>query len=249
MENLVLHTFNKKKILEALYIKKYNKVEDIIKKEFIYYDKKNNINEEIIKSYDKEPDLLIIDFEKSKDDYLDLEDIPVYPIFYKNVFYISPICVQQINGFSNCVKNTNYLIIDFIERIFQVLGGLISDKDFIYKPIDYIDLSSGIKNLMYKDDVQSEWFVNNIPEFMTKYISSVKSGWFANNNRYAIDWVFENYKINTTMELGSYYGKSSKYFAEKNPNGKLYCFDEFKNLLMTDFVIDKISVIDKIYKI
>ena len=237
MDKLILFTPNKNKILEMKYIEKYINIENNINKIIIKFSK--NINRDIIKSYKQEPDLLIIDFNENNKNYLDINKIPKYPIFVNNVIYITPINIQEINGFTNDNYDKKFRFDDFIERIFRINGGIITTKDYKYLNLEFINLKSGIKSLMFNNNINKEWFVNNIPKFMTKYIYNNKSGWFANYNKIAIDWLFNNYKINTTAELGAYYGSSTIYIAKKNINSKLYSFDMFRNVLLSDYVVSK----------
>jgi hypothetical protein len=82
---------------------------------------------------------------------------------------------------------------------------------------------------------------------MIKYVPINEAGWFSKYNKLAIDWAFDNYKINSSAELGCYYGKSVKYTLEKKPTNTIYCFDEFKNISLTDYVVKKLHPIDTKY--
>lgn len=244
MTELVLYPYKKHKKLEAKYITKFIDVNTNIKTVTINYASKGNINEEIIKSYKKKPDLLIIKFNPESTE-TKFNKLPRYPVYLNNTFYITPICIQQINGFTNDNTGPKSLINDFINRILNVLGGILSDKHFVYPTNNSVNLSSGIKRLMYKD-IKKEWFVNDVPKWFTKHIPINNGGWFSNYNKIALDYVFENYKnFSTFVELGSYYGLSSKYIAKNSK--KLYCFDDFRNVLLADYSIKKISPLDTKY--
>ena len=237
---------NPSKKIEAIYIEKFININKINIK-VIKYNEYLNINQEIIKTYKDKPDLLIINFSNGKPDII--KNIPKYPIFLNNIFYITPICIQQVNGFDNNSKNKYYLINNFIERIRIILGGIITDKqtsqELKIKYIPRINLSSGIKDYM-KNNFEKKWFVNNIPKWMSKNFEINNAGWLSDYNKLAINYIYKNYKINNVAELGSYYGLSTKYLASKN-EGYIYSFDEYKNILLTDFTITNLTPIDKNY--
>jgi hypothetical protein len=113
-----LYTYNKKKELESKYIEKFIKI-DNIKKYIIIYNNNININKQIIDSYKEKPDLLIIKFKNIIEE--NITELPKFPIFIDDVFYITPICIQQINGFDNSINDKQLLIINLIERIFQMI--------------------------------------------------------------------------------------------------------------------------------
>jgi hypothetical protein len=252
MEKLILYTFNKEKKLEREHIEKYISVDESIYISNINYNKNENINKLILQSYETKPDIIIINMniDNKKNQILNIKKIPKYPIYLNDIFYITPICIEQINGFSNDYDNKLLLTNDFIERILQNLGGLITDKEFEkkYIKLDFINIKSGLRELRFgTNDFRSQWFVNNIPNWMSKHFEINKCGWFSIYNKIAIDYIFDNYDIKNIAELGSYYGLSSKYIASKNTSSNLYCFDEFRNILLTDFVIKTIQPIDTKY--
>jgi hypothetical protein len=236
--DFLLFPTNKKKIIESENIEFFINTKEKINFETINYDKNKNINLEIIDIYKNEPDIIIIKFKNTK--LLNITKIPKYPIFYDFVFYITPICMQQVNGFSNNNNNVYYLVYNFLERIKTILGGIISKKGFVYNLNNYpnVNLSSGINKL---------WFVDNIPSWMVKHFPINTSGWFSNYNKLAIDYVYEVFNIENTVELGSYYGLSTKYIANKNKNGILYSADEYRNILLTNYIATTITPIDTKY--
>ena len=223
---------NSNKVLESKYIEKYINIIETPLCIIINYDINKNINNDVLESYQQEPDILIINFNKTIPNKI--KNIPKYPIFINNVFYITPICYQQINGFSNDNNNKEFLINDFIERIKRVLGAIISNKNFVFNTINHINPNSGIKNIMYPDSLSKNWFVNSIPKWMTKYIMPNKAGWLAIYNKIAFEHIFENYNITSIAELGAYYGLSTKFMANLRKNdAPIYSFDQFENILLT----------------
>ena len=242
--DLELFPQNIKKILESKNIPKYIDTYKNIKTEIINYNINRNINKDVIKAYEKEPNILIISFDNN--DPILIKKIPRYPIFINNNFYITPICYQQLNGFTNDNNNKQYLINDFIERIKRILGGIISLSNFKFQNISYINMDSGIKNITFKN-IEANWFVNKIPKWMTTNIEINNAGWFSNFNKIAINYVFENYTIDNTAELGAYYGSSTKYIAEKNKSAILYSFDLFDNILLTNYIVKNITPLEQKY--
>ena len=242
--NFILYPANTNKLLEPNNISKYINIKNKSKTEIIIYGINKNINKDVIIAYEKKPDILIINFDNNEPIFI--KNIPRYPIFINNIFYITPICYQQINGFSNDNNNKQYLINDFIERIKRILGGIISDDKFKFQNISYVNIDSGIKNFT-SDNFEKKWFVNKIPKWMTTYIEINDAGWFSYFNKIAIDHIFENYNIKKTVELGAYYGLSTKYIANKNKNSELYSVDSYDNILLTNYIVKNITPLDNNY--
>lgn len=237
-EHFILYPYNRNKILESKYNNKFfdTKIKKMII-ERIYYNN-ININQQIIEIYSKKPDLIAIHF-SANENYIKFKKIPKYPIYINNTFYITPICIQQLNGFINIINEPNYLINNFINRILQILGCIISDNNFTYPNFQHININNGIKSLMY-NDFRKNWNIDHLPIWMTKHIPINNSGWFGVFNKIAIDYVFENYKtFENVAELGTYYGLSTKYIANKFNN--LYCFDYFENYMLSNYNISEIT--------
>lgn len=238
--NLILYPYNNIKILESKYMEKFYKTNRNIKIIQINYDN-ININQQIINSYLEKPDVLIIRF-NSDSSILRLTSIPKYPIFINNIFYISPICIEQVNGFINDNSNISYIINNFINRIIKTLGGIISDTNFRYTKMENLNLNSGIKSLKYTDFKQN-WNVNNIPQWMTKNIPINNAGWFSIYNKIAIDYIHENYpNFRNVAELGAYFGLSTKYIAERFSN--VYSFDFFDNYMLANYTLKNITPLE-----
>lgn len=138
---LYLHPINKLKIYESKFIEKFINV----KKSIVYninYRPKINLNKEIIKGFAKQPDIIIINFnEKINNNIHNIINIPRIPIYIDDVFYISPISLKNINGFSNEYQDKEYLKNDFIYRIIKIYGGIISYKDYNVPIINYVDFT------------------------------------------------------------------------------------------------------------
>jgi hypothetical protein len=223
-----------KKLESENVIKLYEKKKEniIIKK--IIFNEKNNTNKKILKLYDKKPDIIIIVFNKNNKIYK-IDSIPVYPIIYEENIYLTPILLEQLNGFSNVLSKKTFLLNDFYNRIYYNLGALITDDTFIINISDYE--YNGLNDYrLYKDH-----FVTNINNWMTIHIPKNNFGWFGIRNQLAIDYVFENYNIKNVAELGIYFGKSTQYISNKNKNTNYYCFDRFDNIFLSDYITEKLT--------
>ena len=109
--NFILYPANTNKLLEPNNISKYINIKNKSKTEIIIYGINKNINKDVIIAYEKKPDILIINFDNNEPIFI--KNIPRYPIFINNIFYITPICYQQINGFSNDNNNKQYFCHSF----------------------------------------------------------------------------------------------------------------------------------------
>jgi hypothetical protein len=251
--DLVLKPLNKKKFLESQLIQKYRKLDTQIKIENIYWNKNSNLNKKILKSCNKNPNLLIIYF--SNNTSFNIQYTPVYPIFYEDIFYITPLNLYQVNGFTNLSNDKNFLIEDFISRIMITFGGILCDKSYNLSYMLTTNIENGIKNWIKNNSILKYNYVNKVEKYMTINIPKSNAGWFSLYNKLLTDYVFKNYSENilNVAELGVYFGKSTKYISEKlfdnnynnNYNNKnIYAFDDFKNILLTEYIIDNITQID-----
>ncbi len=249
---LKLIPVNQRKVIEAENVNKfYDTNGENINKIIIKFKNNKNINEVILEKYKNKPDIIIIDFNKIDKDnknnnnhnnknntnILEINSIPVFPIVYDGVIYLTPILIEQLNGFSNIFLDKMSALNDFYNRIYYTLGVLITDISFKIDITSYE--SSGIKNCrvgFLKNNT-----VSKIESWMTKFIPTTDFGWFGFQNRLALDHVFDNYDINSVAELGVYMGKSSKYISNKNKNIDFYAFDRFDNLFLTDYITKELQ--------
>lgn len=220
--------------IEAQYIIKYYNA-SIINIYFIdinIYNNEDMINKEIIKSYNTKPDIIIIGLNND----INVDVIPSYPILYKNVYYITPIQLEQINGYTTNIQ----------ERICNYLGAILSTKTFKYNNIKEINIyDDNLYGLStYRTGIEKNACVHNIKGWMTKNITKKIIGWMTNKNKLAINYIFKYYVINNIVELGSYLGKSTTYMALQKNNMNIYCFDNFTNVMLKNSTITDISPID-----
>ncbi len=241
-KELYLIPVNKNKLYESKFITKFINIPNP-NIQIIHYEKNKNINKEIIKSFESNPDIIIINFNNHKNIKI-IKNIPRIPIFLNNVFYISPISLKNVNGFNDDINDMTYLINDFIVRIIKLYGSIISDKQFQMPSINYTNYQSGL-NKYENNKFLKNYYINSIPEWMTKYIEINNKGWFAKQNKMAIDYVLQNYNINNIVELGTYFGSSAHYTAErKKKEANLYCVDNYDNVLLTDYIVDNPTPLD-----
>jgi hypothetical protein len=263
--DLFLLTLNKKKFFESKLIPHFYNVKGNSKIFTIKYKSDLNLNHEILKSYHEKPDIIIIDFnESSNSNIICIKNRPMYPIIYNGVLYITPICIEQINGFSNSINNKEKLFKNVVERILYSMGGILTEKQYSMINIDLFKtktktktnnktnneniFTDGIKDIF--TDFRRESIVNRIPDWMLTGIDRNLTGWFTIENSMAIDYIMKLYRdeINNIAELGSYFGKSTRYLASKKRDEcKLFAFDDFKNVLLTDYIIENPNPLDYKY--
>ena len=253
--DLFLLTLNKKKVFESKLIPFFYNLDHVAKRVIIKYHKNIDLNREILQFYNERPDIIIINFNRLDTDILPIKNKSVYPIIYNGVLYITPVCIEQINGFSNTIKEKEALLQDTVERILYSMGGILTEEKYSDMNIlipknknknkNKNIMTNGIKDQF--TDFRRESIVNQIPEWMLTGISKNRTGWFAIENSMAIDYVMLLYgdRINNIAELGSYFGKSTRYLAsKKRDNCNLFAFDDFKNVLLTDYVITNPNPLD-----
>ena len=230
---------NKTKNIESKYADKFYEVNnEKINISIINFKENDNLNDIILKKYISEPDIIIINFNNDSKNILNILSIPVYPIIYNNVIYITPILIEQTNGFSNIFLKKVSCLDDFYNRIYYSIGALISDDNFI------VNLStpdnSGIKDNRILFPKENN--VSKLDLWKTRFIPTCDFGSFDIYNRLVIDYIFENYKINSIAEIGVNLGKSTKYISEKNRKTDYYCFDTFDNLFLEDNIDTKLEI-------
>jgi hypothetical protein len=238
-KQLIIIPANPLKKLESLHVPPLYPSTLSLQTHTISYHENTHLNKEIIKAYSKKPDVIIIHFSKSSKT-LSLHHLPKFPILYQNTLYITPILLEQLNGFSQNYKDSISIIQDFCARIYHLLGTIISEPSFSYlihnyDPSGLHDLYSGILKKSYVCKIQS---------WMTRHIPKHSFGWLNPKNQLAIDYIFDNFSIQNVAEFGIYLGSSTQYISSKNQNMNYYCFDRFDNLFDTNYVASQITPLD-----
>lgn len=198
------------------------------------YNSFDLVNREIIKCYNKTPDIIVI----GKVNNIKIDVIPLYPILYNDIYYITPIQLEQINGYA----------FNIIDRIADYLGAIISDLSFKFNnnKIDIYDINQyGLST--FRQGIEHNAVVHKIESWMTRYVYKNITGWMTNKNKLAINYIFKYYIINNIVELGSYFGKSTVYMAHKKSNMNIYCFDNFTNVMKKHSTLTKITPMDTNY--
>lgn len=255
MDNLKLIPLNK---LENKYlqnnIKKYynnynNNNNSRIKIKYLIFEENGyKTNKLIIDNIDKNYDLIIFTNNQNKIQK-NINLIPVYPIYYKennNIFLIfTPILLQQINGFSNNTLKQN-LLNDILYRINKELGGILVNTNL--PNIEKVEIKDGYNNLLYdKNNILSNYFVNEIKEKYTKYIPTNFHGWLAPGTKANLEYVIHQFNPKVILELGAWLGKSDYFIKNLNNNIELYSVDKFQNVLTTPYNSNEYNPIDKFY--
>ncbi len=233
-KTIKIHSVNKNKKIESEKCSIfYPKTQYKIKKNYINFNQNQNINLHILRTYKYEPDILIIDFNDDPIDIYDINSVPVYPIFLNNVFYVTPILLEQLNGFSNKYTKKKNIINDFLGRIYSEIGCIISFSQFnLLKNMTHDH--TGIKDFRKTYKILQQSIVNTSSPWMVKHIPQNNFGWLGVDNEFLLRYIFRNYKIENVAELGIYMGKSSKFISNLNPNTNYYGFDYFTNLFLTE---------------
>ncbi len=205
----------------------------------ISYNDNIHLNKEILQAYSKKPDVIIIHFSKSSKT-LSLHHLPKFPILYNQTIYITPILIEELNGFSNNFKDSISILQDFIARIYHHIGAILSEPHFNYLIHNYDP--SGLHD--HRQGILQKSYVNQIQPWMTQHIPKHSFGWMSQTNKFAVDYVFDNFSIQNVAELGIYMGTSTQYITSKKPEINYYCFDRFDHLFTTDYIASNITPID-----
>jgi hypothetical protein len=235
----------KKKILNHFI--PFYQVKDEISAKIFEWEEGKSLNEQVWKSWKDPVDLYIFSFRKRDPEYYQkmISKLPKFPIYLNEVFYISPILFYFIDGFSNTEKSKEKIIEDFQLRIFYQLGIIMGmENEMKYRKNQKLDIKSGFHDFFPKNSILHDSSVYKIQPWMTRHLKTNDFGWFGKMNQYAIDYVFENYEINTVAEFGIYMGYSSRYILSKKPTMKYYGFDVFRPIFLTKYTADEITPMD-----
>jgi hypothetical protein len=235
----------KKKILD--YFIPFYHVRDEITAKIFEWEEGKSFNQEVWKSWKYPVDLYIFSFRKRDPEYYQkmISKLPKFPIYLNEVFYITPILFYLIDGFSNTEKSKEKIIEDFQLRIMYQLGIMIGmENEIKFRKNQKLDIKTGIHDYFPKNSILHDPCVFKIQPWMTRHFKKNDFGWFGKMNQFAIDYVFENYEIDTVAEFGIYMGYSSRYILSKKPNVKYYGFDVFRPIFLTKYTADEILPID-----
>lgn len=235
----------KKKILDHLVL--FDTVKQNIKVKVYEWEKGKGLNEKVWNDWNEPCDLYIFSFEKKEKTYYEnmIKNIPKYPIYLNGDFYITPILFYFVDGFSNTEKNKDRLIEDFQLRIIKQLGLIIGrESQMKFRKNERLDIKTGFHDFYPKNSILHDPCVFKIQPWMTRNFKKNNFGWFNKMNQFAIDYVFENYEIDTIAEFGVYLGYSSRYILSKKPKMKYYGFDIFRPLQLTKYSSNKIMPLD-----
>ena len=238
--------------IEKYYDYESNKISSLIIEESGF-----NTNKNILKILKEDIDLILIRFDinknsKNNKNFLSNNNIkiPKYPILIKNynTYYLilTPILMQQINGVNNNSNGIEVQFNEFLYRIKIILGGLIVNKEL--PNIKDIKIIDGYNSIYYnKNNILSNYFVNNVNKDYTKFIENNYHGWLSDETKYNLEFIIKKYKPKYFLELGAWYGNSTYYIKNLEPNIHLYTVDKFQNILTSKYESKSFEPLDKFY--
>lgn len=115
--NFSLYMTKTNKKIERTHVEKY--VIPTGKIKLCEINKNENINSQIIDCYKTKPDVIIFNFNRKTP--IIINKIPKYPILHDEILYITPICIQQVNGFPNNANNVD----EIVERSMRIRSCLM----------------------------------------------------------------------------------------------------------------------------
>jgi hypothetical protein len=242
--------YNNAKRLESMLINMYVNVDKCMCN-FIKINSENisgnQINKLIVKAFDDKPDLIAISINNNHSPII-FKNLPRFPVFSNNTFYLTPLMIYNLDGFDSTITNMTELINDTINRIIERYGCIISHSGYKF-PAKSNPKKFGLNRLISStNNIFENRFIAHVPQWMSNHVIESNVGWFARYNKNCIDYLFENCDISNIVELGVYNGTSSKYIATlKKPKSHMFCVDVFTNIMNTQYVADSISPIDTKY--
>jgi len=219
-------------------IKKFKK-QDNIRIKNITYDK--NTNEEIYSNIDKY-DMFII----SKNETINFTKFVLYPVVLYNpqVLIISSILLQQINYLPES-KDFEDMIDKILINIKYFIGGVMTDKINKMRNISENEIYT---NKFAKSSLERNPHVIKLNiSSSVRYYDNCEHGWLTKWTKENLKYVIAEYKPKNILELGAWYGLSSRFIIENAPDANLYTFDKFQNLCLSPYKIDHRNVLNEFY--
>lgn len=212
----------------------------------ILYIEWNNMNgEQINKLINKSLNKQLICIYQKEKPKINQSKIPMYPVINANYLLFTPLSFTQINGIPNNINKLN----DCKQYIFDAsckLMGIVLTKENIQYRNKYS--YSGFREANFKGKIESELFVTKVIESFS-VLPTLKSnhGWLSNDTNMNLKYVIQKYNPKNILELGTWFGKSTRHIKKYAPDANLYCFDKFQNIAKSPYTSNKFNPLDKFY--
>lgn len=211
----------------------------------LYIEWKNIKGDKINKQINDSMDKQLICIYQNDQPKINNTKIPMYPVINKDYLLFSPLSFIQINGVPNDSINLNNAKQYVFDAACKTMGVVLTKENIHYKnKFSY----SGWREIHFRNNIESESFVTKV---ITPYsvISSLKSehGWLSNDTNINLKYVLQKIKPKNILELGTWYGKSTKHIKNYAPDANLYCFDKFQNIAKSPYTSNKFNPLDKFY--
>lgn len=216
---------------------------DFKKIEYIKIDEKDiNLTLHSKSSYS---DLIILYLEDSTRDLVIDNFIPTYPLWLdEKIIILTPILLQQINGCDN-----ENIIQSLYSRVANNLGAILINKSKKFDLPEYKDENSirGISD--YSEGIFKDGRVSLVIPERTKHIPEYGHGWISSDTHVSVVSVLEAVKPKVILELGSWYGLSTRIFSNMNPRKDMtiYSIDRYENNAIYEKNVRNISPNDKLF--
>lgn len=195
---------------------------------------------------DAEADIVIISSGKQ----VVIDDlVPTYPIFAMDKFcMITPLQLNQVNGVDNHVTSFHQLQESLLTRVTEQLGAALHigpDRLPSLDP-DPLLFSNGIST--FREGVFQDSRFQLVQPQICHHIPVFGHGWLSEDTRLLLSAAIEVYNPKSILELGTWYGLSSRYILEQaRPDATLYMIDFFKSSAIIDYEMHRLSPSDKMF--
>lgn len=176
---------------------------------------------------------------------------PAYPVLLPAAVLLTPVQALQINGADPQAAN---LCEGLLQRICGVLGAVLLPRGAhrLVGRLQRFDgqmwargggLSSG------REGVEQDARVCRLRPGLATHIPTCSHGWLSTDTQIALATALSVYQPMCILELGSWYGLSSRFIMERASAGStFYTVDWFKNNAHYGRRMDDISPLDKMYQ-
>lgn len=217
----------------------------MIYKQFSLSSTGNIINKFIIDNIHN--DIIIINLGDKINIKYNIKCLIYYPIFIQDndnfILILTPHIISKINGFNNYLYGST-LYLDTIYKTHNIIGTFLSNKQY---QIKNIIPNTGIKNLLFNNKLfLSNLYIPNLSNIHSQKYPQNPHGWLSYGTKYNIEILSQFIKPKVICELGIWLGKSSRLIREKY-TGTMYCFDNFRELVFSQYSFKKFNYRDFFY--
>lgn len=212
------------------------------------------VNEALLAAAEPEDaELIVLDLRSAEQDRPAIavdNFLPMFPVLLAPlVVVLTPMHLAQMNGAADTATSAEHVVASLLTATAHSMGAVLKLRGLTTPPFnaeDHADKRAGLAGLQKQAWLQDARFTLVRPG-LTRHVPLCEHGWLSADTRACLMASLAVIKPACVLELGSWYGLSSRLIVNSTAHCRLFAVDHYKNATIFEGARRKLSPSDKLF--